>query len=344
MPFNAGDFYADVPAGNIAIRRFQRDTNFVAYQMCPRMMVNKPEGIYYRWKMGDLNRDEMQERGYRAPARVGRFTKDSDTFKVNIKSLAYDLNDVEAQAADVQINPETMIPKALAYKTLISAERMIAAAMFTSTAWYRTVTGAGSPVPNRGAATGTRGKLNDQTVDPIATFLEEIEDQGLRTGFEPTGAVFGRSAWTAFRSHQSVRAALTTLGKTVVRNQPASLEEACGLLELKYIGVSRAIYNTKLDGDSGDPTNARIIPTDSVLLYFRTGDDASDPGLYDNDEPAACARVVWGAGAGNDSGIRIRKFRDEKAGAGGSDHSEIDAFHTYKVITPDMGTFFTGMI
>ena len=77
-------------------------------------------------------------------------------------------------------------------------------------------------------------------------------------------------------------------------------------------------------------------------LYYR-GAQGYDPGEWTDAMPVAATCQVWADGAGNREGLRIRRFRDEKAGPGGSDHSEIDTFRTCGVVTSQMGTLFEDM-
>ena len=152
--------------------------------------------------------------------------------------------------------------------------------------------------------------------------------------------IFGRKAWTTFRTHPVVLATLTgTTGQ--IRNKPATLAEVAGILELSWVGVSRAIYNTAKQGASA--SNARLVPEDNALLYYRGEAAGDDPGEWADEMPIAGASQVWEAGAGNMEGLRIRTFRDEKAGPGGSDHSEIDTFRTMSAVTSEMGTLFTDV-
>lgn len=344
MPLLPGDFYHDVPQSNVAIARFQKDMNFIAPFFAAKLIVNKPSGLVTKWDMADLNRDEMEERDATAPAKSKDFKQSKVAFDTQIRSIAYDLNDTTRKASDVETDPAKMIPRVLAYKALIKLERLVATQIFKTGVWFRQVNGdpadAGPPVPE-GAGPTTRKRWSDTTTNPIKAIDEEKEYQGKLTGFEPNAMVFGRRLWTAVRNHPEVRAALTSGTVAVVRNRPASLEEMAALLELEWVGVSKAIHNTSAEGEVA--TNARILDEKAALLYWRPGGSATDAGVYNNEEPCAVARLVWRDGAGSDEGIRIRTFRDEKAGAGGSDHSELDLFNDFKVLTAEMGTFFNDM-
>lgn len=337
MPFLPGNLYVDQPLTRAAVAGMQRAENFVAMRAFPRLIVDKPSGLYHKWLIADLNRDEMVVRGDNSPARVATFGKENATYSVPTESLAYDLNDTARAAASSALNPAIVIPQLLGYKALIRLEAQCAA-LFSSAVWYRTVTGGGSDSVSEGT-TSTRVRWSASSTDPIVQLLQEIEFQSKLTGFEPDGLIFGRKAWTSFRTNPYVLASLSGTGG-VIRNRPATTAEVAALLDLKYVAVSKAVYNSA--GQNLAASNARIIPEDSALLYYR-GAQGDDPGEWTDAMPVAATCQVWADGAGNREGLRIRRFRDEKAGPGGSDHSEIDTFRTCGVVTSQMGTLFEDM-
>ncbi len=341
--FLAGSMYVDAVQTGVAVRRFQTDENFLCATMCPLLIVKKPTGLYTVFNMADLNRDEMAVRGQSAKPQTGAFSTSTVQYVTDARTLAYDLNDAAAAAADVDRNPEVVIPMALAYKALIHAERRMSAAFFVDTAWYRVVTGAAST-----GAVGTtamnRLYFDDAAQDPIEAIGDEIRIQGKLTGRRPTGMSFGSRLWHKIRNHAKVRATLTTGTTPVVRNAPASLSEMASLLELKWCGASQAIYNTSLEGEAA--TNAFIIPEDDALLFFSNtaGQENGAANMNLNtDEPSAMARVVWN-GVASGEGIQVRKYRDENAGPGGSWRSVIDVYNGFQVVTRECGTRFKGMV
>ncbi len=343
--FQPGSLYVDIPQTGIAVRRFQTATNFLAPFLAPRQVVKKPTGLYTVWRMGDLNRDEMLVRGPSSPPATATFNRDLATFKTDARSLAYDLNAATEAAADVDSDPNTMIPLALAYKYLISAEIRVASTFFSTTAWYRTVTGVASgEVPGAdGATTGTRRYFDDDAVDPVKVIMDEIRRQGLLTGQDPIAMVFGRRCWNAIRNNAKVRAQLVTGTTPVIQQRPATLDQMATLLELQWCGMSKAIYNVKLENDT--PSNQLIVPPDSALLYFAPGAGGMNVDAQMNvgaEQPSALARFVW-EGVAMD-GMQIRRYPDQNAGPGGSMRSVIDVYHGYGIVTKEMGTYFTGMV
>ena len=341
----AGDLYYNPLLTRAAVTNIQNDKRFTAARAWPRMIVDKPTGLYDKVKTGDLNRDEVEARGQNSPAAIARVGYERGTFSVPTESLAYDLNDVAVKASNVTRNPARIIPRVLGVKGSIRLERMMARKFLgadgQSIPWYRTVTGGASDTVNAYTSAGTRKYFNSST-DLLVAVLEEAGYISRKAGMDPDAMLFARDAWLAFRTNDSIIAALNVAGVPVSRNRPATTAEVAALLELSYVGVSKATYNSAPKGIT--ESNAKIVPDGTALLYVR-GSEGDDPGEWNDEMPVAGACQVWRDGAnGNPEGIRIRKFRDEKAGSGGSDHSEMDTFRDYGTVNAKMGTFFTGMV
>lgn len=338
----SGDLYTDAVLTRAAVANFQKDMRFVAAKAFPRMIVDKPTGLYDKVKTADLNRDEMEARGPNAVASVAKIDYEQATYAVPTESIAFEINDTTRKAANVSRDPARVIPRVLALKGLIRLERMVANKFMTlaSNPWYRTITGGASDSVTTGTSS-TRKYFNSASTDLVKAILEEATEISDQCGQDPDAMLFSRDAWIAFRTNDSVLAALTVAGVPVSRNRPATTQEVASLLELSWVGVSKATYNSAQKGLA--ESNARIVPPGTALLYVR-GSDADDPGEWVDEMPVAGACQVWADGAGNREGLRIRRFRNEMAGSGGSDRSELDTFRDYGVINNKMGTFFTGMV
>lgn len=345
--FLPGSLYVDVPQTGVAVRRFQSDTNFLAPFMCPRVIVKKPIGKYTIVNMADLNRDEMAVRGPTAAANKSAWSYSLADYTTDARSLAYDLNDAAVAASDVERNPAILVPRVLAYKALIHTERRLASTFFTSSAWYRTVTGAGSDSGTEGTTTMNREWWSDSASDPVTAITEEMRIQAKLTGRKPTGLAMGSKVFQVLRNHPKVKAQITSTispGITLGMPRPAGIDELAKLLGLQWCGVSEAIYNTAVEAEAA--SNSYIVnETDCLLFFSATAGEKDGDGMMtvESDEPTALARFVWN-GVASDEGIQIRTFRDEKAGPGGSTSSVIDVYNGFGVVTSQCGTYFSGIV
>ncbi len=351
MAFLPGDVYTDKPMTQSAIRLFQSAEGAVARSAAPRMPVTKLSGTYYKWKSADLNRNEMAPRGPNSPPRVAKFGKELSTFAIQARGMAYNLNDWVRLGADQEINPAEVIPAVLAYKASLSLELLFSQFAFSSANWYRTITGVASgATPARGSTTGTRIHFSDENEDPIKAIREERIDLGKRSGFRADAAIFGAELFEAVAMHPLVRATLTNGSSAVLRTEPANEAEIARLCGLDYVRQASMIYNTSLEGE--DETNDYIVPPKGLLLYRRgstmstapVAPIAGDAGVMNPEFPTAMARAQWEAAVGNQEGFRIRGYRDEDAGPGGSQKSVCDSAADFVSVNSKMGTLFSSMI
>src|SRR4029077_3980878 len=122
-----------------------------------------------------------------------------------------DLNAAQQAGASAGRDPSKVIPMALAYKANIHTETRLVTDVFKSSAWFRTVTGAGAD----GADSGTHNAQNrlfwnNAASDPIAAISLEIDIFIILTGMIPTNLRLGRQLFTAISNNANVRAQVAT--------------------------------------------------------------------------------------------------------------------------------------
>lgn len=345
-----GNQYVDVPATGVAVLRIQNDMKFVAARMVPKLVVLKPSGLYPTIVAGDLNRDEMEPRGPNSPAAKAGWRRVMRSFATDARSLEYDLNDAEAAAADVETNPEILIPMILGRKALLHMERRMAARYFVGGVWERNITGAGADA-NLNTNSPSRLYLDNASADPIEAFGDEIRRLCLRVGCDPMDIclTLGNLLWHKIRNNAKVKSQIVGLAGGAIGNaiigmaRQAEAPEFARLLGIRQVFVSSAIYNSKaLSADPADvPTNTAIVPEEDALLYVNPTDDAAMN--ISNDQPAAFCRTVWN-GVASGEGVQIRRVRDEKAGPSGSWANIIDVYNGFEVVTPEAAVRFTDML
>jgi hypothetical protein len=358
-----GQNYVDRPQTGLAVRRIQRDARFVATRMVPRLIVNKPSGLYPAVFMGDLNRDDMDVRGPSGSAAKAGWRTIMQRFDTDARALEYEANDAQTAAADVEQNPEILIPTVLAYKALIHMERRMSNAYFSvdgggaSTAWYRTVTGANADSGAEGTTAMNRLYMDNANADVVEAFTEEAKILSKLTGADPMdmGLTLGATLWHKIRNSAKIKSQIVGLAGSAIGNaviamaRPAELPEFARLLGIGFCAVSSAIFNSALKTNNAATevaTNDYIVPENDALLYVNpyAGQDNGDAGITpQNDRPAAFARCCWN-GVASAEGLQIRRFRDERAGAGGSWVCVIDVYQGYVIVTKECGTLFHGMV
>lgn len=350
-----GQLYVDVPQTGVAVRRIQSDKKFVATRMIPKLTVLKPSGLYPSIVPGDLNRDEMEARGPNSPAQKAGWRRQMKQFSTDARSLRYDLNDAEAAGADVETNPEVLIPRVLGYKALLHLERRMVAKFMTAGVWERNITGGGADA-NLNTNNVTRLFMDNAAADPIEAFADEIRRLCLRVGCDPMdiGLTLGNLLWHKIRNNAKVKSQIVGLAGSSIGNavvamaRQAAAPEFAALLGIREVLVGTAIYNSKvIAADPNDiPTNTAIVPEEDALLYVNpyTGEEGASAGMtLDTEQPAAFCRPVWN-GVASGEGVQIRRIRDEHAGPGGSWAHVIDVYNGLEVVTAEAAVRFTDML
>lgn len=350
-----GQLYVDVPQTGIAVRRIQSDKKFVAARMIPKLKVLKPSGKYPVIVSGDLNRDEMDVRGPTGTTPKGGWRRVLRDFTTDARALRYDLNDAEAAGADVETNPEILIPRVLGYKALLHMELRMKNKFFAAGVWTRNITGGGADAGLETDAV-TRLFIDNAAADPIEAFTDEIRRLCLRVGCDPMdiGLTLGNLLWHKIRNHAKVKSQIVGVAGGAIGNalvamaRQAEAPELARLLGIREVLVGTAIHNTALMTSDATalPTNTAIIPEEDALLYVNpyTGDENGDAGMtLDNEQPAAFFRAVWN-GVASGEGVQVRRVRDELAGPSGSWAHVIDVYNGFEVVDPAAAVRFTNML
>lgn len=224
----------------------------------------------------------------------------------------------------------------------------MSAKFFAAGTWERNITGAAANA-NLDTNAPDRLYLDDAAQDPVEVLSDEVRRLCLRTGCDPSEITltFGNRLWHKIRNHAKVKAQIIGVASgtgLIAMARQAEAPEFAALLGIRAVYVSSAIYNTKImsNDPTEAPTNTAIVPQDDCLLAVSPFD--SDAGMtLDNEQPAAFCRPVWN-GVASGEGVQIRRFRDEKAGPGGSWSHVIDVYNGFEVVTTEAAVRFTGMV
>ncbi len=322
-----GDVHVNSPLTNISIAFLQNASNFVASRVFPNIPVSKQSDRYFVYDRGDFNRDEMTIRAPGTESSGGGYRLDNTpTYFCNRFSFHKDIPDEVRANADAALNPDREATAFVTHKALIRREKSFAASFFTTGVWSTDVTGvSGTP------SAGQVKQWNDATADPIENVRLGKRVVAERTGYEPNKLVVGRAVFDALLDHPDIIDRIK-YGQTAGSPAMAGSDTLAKLLGVDEVLVMNAIENTGKEGQ----TNAHsFIGGKSALLVHST----SSPGLM---TPTAGYTFSWtgfmGAGA---EGNRIRSFRMEQLGA---DRVEIDMCFDQKLVSADLGYFWTTIV
>lgn len=322
-----GDVHVNTPLTNISIAFLQNAANFVSSRVFPNIPVTKQSDRYYVYERGDFNRDEMAERAPATESVGGGYKLDNTpTYFANRFSFHKDIPDEVRANADAVLNPDREATAYVTHKALIKREKLFVQKFFQAGLWGTDYTG----VANSPSGANVL-QWNDANSTPIESVRAAKRSIAERTGFEPNKLVLGRSVFDALLDHPDIIDRIK-YGQTVGAPAQANTATLAALLGVDEILVMNAVENTAKEGAAASHS---FIGGKNALLCHA----ASAPGLM---TPTAGYTFSWTGllGAGGE-GNRIKSFRMEQLGA---DRIEIDMCFDQKLVSADLGQFFSGIV
>lgn len=322
----ASDVHVNTPLTNISIAYLQDAMNFIAARVFPNIPVGKQSDRYYTYDRGDFNRDEMQLRAPGTESAGGGYDIDNTpTYFADVYAFHKDIPDQVRSNADAVLNPDREATEFVTHKALIKREVLWSSKYFTTSVWTTDITGVSS-----GASTGETLQWDNSSSDPIGDIRAGKSTVLESTGYEPNTLVMGSQVFDQLIDHADVVDRVKYGAQRDVST--VDIPELMALLKLERIFVMKAIKNTALDGATNSHS---FIGGKNALLCYAT----PRPGLM---TPTAGYTFSWNGmmGSGAEGG-RIKKFRMEHLE---SDRVEIQMAFDQKLVSADLGYFFSGII
>lgn len=321
------DVHVNSPLTNISIAFLQNANNFVATRVFPNIPVSKQSDRYFVYDRGDFNRDEMAIRAPGTESSGGGYRLDNTpTYYANRFSFHKDIPDEVRANADAALNPDREATAFVTHKALIRREKVFASSFLTTGIWGQDITGvSGTPTTNQVK------QWNDTTATPIVDIRTAKRAIAEKTGYEPNKLVLGRPVFDAILDNPSIIDRIK-YGQTPGDAAMARQDMLARLFGVDEVVVMNAVENTAKEGQ----TNAHAFIGGKVAMLCYS---APQPGLM---TPSAGYTFSWTGllGAGGE-GNRIKSFRME---ALSSDRVEIDMCFDQKLVSADLGWFWTSIV
>lgn len=314
------------PLTMISIAFMQDEQNFIADRVFPQINVSKRSDRYFVYDRGDFNRDDMKERAPSTEAARGEFGLDNTpTYFARYYSYARDIDDQIRENYDEPLAPDEEATRFVTNKALIRKERLWVTKYFTTGIWTTDITGV-SGAPGAGQAQ----QWNESGSTPIEDIRLGKTVVLERTGFEPNVLTVGKRVWDALVDHPDIVGRVDrgqTSGPALALRQYIA-----ALFEVEEVLVMKSIVNTAAEGQTAVHG---FIGGKHALLSYRT----PSPGIM---VPTAGYTFAWtGLSGSGPGGTRIKRFRME---AIESDRVEIGMAFDQKVVSADLGYFFSGIV
>jgi hypothetical protein len=317
----AGDVHVNMPLTNFSQKWLQSTDKFISTTAMPNLPVQKQSDLYWVFNRGDFFRDEAAERADGTESQGGSFRLSTDPYFARVYAFHKDVSDRQRANQDAGVQLDQSATQYVTQKLMIRREAVFTDRFFSANIWYN---GGTAPSGGQSVNWGSGGS------DPIIDIRNAIRGVHELTGYRPNKMVIGRQGYDTLLDNDEILSRITG-GSTVAQPAMVMRQLLAQLFELDAIYVMDSTRNTAVEG----ATDAfSFIGGDNALVYYA-------PDSVGLEEPTAAVQFSWTGMLGNTAnGMRIRRFRMEGRQ---SDRIEGDMSFDMRVVSPEMGWFFTGV-
>lgn len=327
MPEMSNLGHIDRALTNISVAYMQGANAFIADKVFPILPVTKQSDVYYQYSKADFFRNEAQERGRAAESAGGNWNVSvADPYYCRKYAFHYDITQEEKVNYDQPIDVDRDTTGWLSQKMLLKRETDFASKYFATGKWGKDITGNGTTVKY----------FDDPTSDPVAMINAEMLAMAENTGMKPNFCIMAPDVFYALKNHDAILDRIKYTQKGIV-----TVDLIAALFEVDNIFIPWAICNTGAQGATGALSDAKA---DMNFMYkgkMLLGYKAARPSLK---EPTAGYIFAWtGLEGASAYGSRMVRIPMDSLGIG-TERLEMEMAYDQRIICPDMGTFFTGLL
>lgn len=325
--------HIDVPLTNLTVAFLQDQAGFIADKVFPKVSVDKKTNRYYIYDRANFNRSgEVQARAPRTQApRVG-MTLSTDTYAVDVFSLATDFDFETLANEDAALNVRAAGAQMLTMQLLIDREVKWASTFLASSVWGTEYTGV-SGTPSAGQVRQWSDYTNSTPITDVTNAMRAVQLKS--GGFKPNVMVIGKEVRDQLVNHPTILARLNG-GATVTNTALVTDAKLAEIFGVEEFLVMETVRNTAKEGLT--ESNAFIGGKVAGLFYRPRA-----AGLM---VPSAGYTFTWDdlQNASGD-GIAIKSYRgDYLAIDGVAEVLEANMAYDHKVISSDLGCYFGSVV
>lgn len=321
--------HINVPLTNISIAYIQNASNFISTKVFPKVPVSKQSDLYWKYSKSDWRRTDVQRRAPSTETPGTGWNTTTQQYFAHVYGVHKDIDDQLRANADSTFKLDSDATAFVTNQLLLKRDIDWNAAYFRAGVW-----GADQQLKLSNADPELR-RWDMATSDPIGLFATKQIEFIQQTGFKANTLVLGANVIKALKNHPAIIDRIKYTQKGIVTTDLIST-----LLDVDTVHVSYATVNNGPDIPDAvlqDAAGSNVFISDpnSALLCYT----ASSPSLM---QPTAGYTFTWnGYLGGNAQGIRMTRFRQQNIR---SDRIEGEMTYDMKVISPDMGKFFTDVV
>lgn len=306
------DVHVSVPLTQISIAYQQDESVYVADKVFPMVPVQNQSDVYYRYTKSDFFRDEARKRAPGTESAGGGFTLSTSTYGCEIYAFHQDVPDPIRANADSVLSLDTTVTKMVTQRLLIRRERLWASSFFTTGVWGTDIT------PSNLWDTTNGNPLTDVETGKLAILR--------KTGLLPNTLILSPEVVSKLRDNAKIRDQFKYTSADSI-----DLAMMARYFNVERVLVVNAVYDAAVEGAS-ESMNF-VVGKHGLLCYT--------PPAASLMQVAAGYTFAWNGYLGAGMGTRMGKFRMEHLK---SDRIEGEMAFDMRVICPDVGYFFNGLV
>ena len=306
--------HIDGPLTDVSTAYIQSQTNYVAGKVFPQVNVQKQSDVYFVYDKADFLRVEAKPRAPGSRVAQAGYKVSNSPYYAKVVGLGKAISDQDMANTDAPQNLEADAAKYLSQQLLLKKDLDFLSTYFKTGVWTDA-----TPSTKWGTA-GT---------DPIVDITTQIEVISARTGIasQDMTVTIAADAWAKMKNHPAVLERVKYSGSNLVPAK-ASTQAVASALEVKEVIVTRAVYNSAVEGATG---SFGYMATANALLITYAPSEAS---LL---TPSAGYLFNWSGLLGSGSaGIRMSKYWEDNTR---SWQIEGEMAYDMKVVSTDCGVF-----
>ena len=312
-----GQVHINRPLTNVSVAYVQSADSFIAGKVFPSIAVDKKSDILLKYTKHDWMRDDAKIRAPGTEATESGFNIDtSDTYKCVRHDLKRVIPDDLRDNADEPMDMDMDSTEFLTQQLLIRKERIWASTHFVDAVWGT------SKSPGVDAEMGTLWSdyINSDPAKDVKYGRGTILTN---TGRKPNTIAAGWNVAEYLADHPLILSRFQFRDKNIVTKDLLAL-----LFQVKDFHVCEAVYSASVEGNSS-PTYSLIQGDHMLLCYVEPSPSKM--------RPSAGYTFNWKKFAGNNEGMRVKKYRNEDRE---SDMIEVAMSTDMKLVCTDCGFFY----
>lgn len=309
-----GDVHIDTALTDFSVAYLQDPSASVARRAFPVIGSAKQGDKYFVWTIADHMRVETRGRAPGTRAVTRDFALSNDNFYCDVKALAHNISSQVKANADPAVDPEESAVRMLLQDMMLEEEIAFSAVAFGA---------------NWGTNTTPGTVWSNAAAYPIADCATAIRTVLLATGKRPNVLLLGNDVWdTGLGIHEDLVDRLPDHAPRIV-----TLPFAANLLGLDEILVSRAVYNSAVEGIAA--SNAFAATRNAGLMFYRN----PNPGLL---SATAGATFVWSGLLGAAQGVQVKRYDVPLEDA--YPRIEVETAYDHKIVGSGLGYLWTSLV